>query len=96
MAVMSETDKRQEQLNAVRYYHRLSKHSLLAYAPSPGFLDWDSQPNPFRRYSGAKLITLPLLKNIRTMIISTCIQRIPQQASLHVRAFLLFSSWHSV
>ncbi len=48
----------------VRAYHRLTKHSTKAYAPSPGFLDWDSQPNPFRRYAGAPLVTLPLMKDI--------------------------------
>jgi SagB-type dehydrogenase family enzyme len=44
----------------VRRYHQLTKHSPNCYAPSPGFLDWDSQPNPFRRYAGAPLISLPL------------------------------------
>lgn len=44
----------------IRRYHRQSKHTPNAYAPGPGFLDWDAQPDPFRRYSGAPLIPLPL------------------------------------
>lgn len=45
----------------VRTYHQATKHHTSGYAPSPGFLDWDCQPNPFRRYIGAPLIPLPLV-----------------------------------
>lgn len=45
----------------VRAYHRATKHSFQGYAPSPGFLDWESQPNPFRRYQDAPLVALPLV-----------------------------------
>ncbi|MFZ5579163.1 MAG: SagB/ThcOx family dehydrogenase [Pseudomonadota bacterium] len=48
---------------AVRAYHRLSKHHLQAYAPGPSWLDWDTQPDPYRRYSGAPLIPLPLMRD---------------------------------
>ncbi len=41
-------------------YHELSKHGLTHYAPGPGYLDWANQPNPFRRYQGAKEIPLKL------------------------------------
>lgn len=44
----------------VHRYHEQTKHSTQAYAPSPGFLDWDAQPNPFRHFEGAKRIYLPL------------------------------------
>ncbi|MBD9485306.1 SagB/ThcOx family dehydrogenase [Pseudomonas sp. PDM14] len=43
---------------AVRAYHALSKHRPEAYAPGPGQLDWVTQPAPFRRYAGARLIEL--------------------------------------
>ena len=43
-----------------RQYHQLSKHSFQAYARGPETLDWDDQPDPFRRYDGAELIELPL------------------------------------
>jgi len=39
-------------------YHQGTKHSFEGYAPGPGYLDWASQPNPFRRYAGARLIPL--------------------------------------
>ena len=42
----------------VRAYHALSKHAPNAYAPGPGYLDWATQPAPFRRYAGARLIEL--------------------------------------
>jgi SagB-type dehydrogenase family enzyme len=48
-----------EAIKQVRAYHELTKHRLSGYAPAPGFLDWDSQPNPFRTYDGALKIDLP-------------------------------------
>lgn len=44
----------------VRYYHERTKHYPQRYARSPGYLDWDTQPNPFRRFSGAELVPLVL------------------------------------
>jgi len=44
----------------VRAYHQRSKHTFGRYAASPDFLDWETQPNPFRRFEGAPLSTLPL------------------------------------
>ncbi len=41
-------------------YHEQTKHHLHAYAPGPGALDWRNQPDPFRRYTGAPLVALPL------------------------------------
>ncbi|MBA5872623.1 MAG: hypothetical protein GDA68_21925, partial [Nitrospira sp. CR2.1] len=43
-------------------YHLRTKHHFNRYAKSLGFLDWANQPNPFRRFEGAQLIPLPLLK----------------------------------
>lgn len=48
-------------MDIVRSYHERSKHHLERYAPGPGGLDWNSQPDPFRRYDGAQLLQLPLL-----------------------------------
>jgi len=39
-------------------YHEATKHHLDRYAAGPGYLDWDTQPDPFRRYAGAPLIPL--------------------------------------
>ncbi len=42
-------------------YHVQTKHQYNRYARSLGFLDWVNQPDPFRRFKGAELMTLPLL-----------------------------------
>lgn len=39
-------------------YHERTKHHYHRYAASPGYLDWDTQPDPFRRYQGAPLFRL--------------------------------------
>ena len=44
-------------------YHEESKHHFDRYARSPGYMDWQNQPNPFRFYEGKNIIHLPLLKN---------------------------------
>lgn len=44
-------------------YHRRSKHAPGAYAAGPGTIDWEQQPDPFRRFSGAPIIELPLEQN---------------------------------
>jgi hypothetical protein len=49
-----------EMLKRVRDYHERTKHRLDRYAAGPDFLDWDQQPNPFRRFAGAPSIPLPL------------------------------------
>ena len=41
-------------------YHEQSKHHPERYAKGPGGLDWASQPNPFRRFTGAPSFRLPL------------------------------------
>lgn len=41
-------------------YHERSKHHVYRYAPGPGALDWANQPNPFREFSDAPRIALPL------------------------------------
>lgn len=43
-------------------YHVQTKHHFNRYARSMGYLDWANQPDPFRRFAGAELIPLPLLK----------------------------------
>jgi SagB-type dehydrogenase family enzyme len=42
-------------------YHEETKHRIDRYARSPGYMDWDNQPNPFRVYEGTSTIPLPLL-----------------------------------
>lgn len=48
----------QEQVVA---YHQRTKHHFHRYAAAQqGYMDWATQPDPFRRYAGAHLIRLPL------------------------------------
>ncbi len=42
-------------------YHERTKHHFNRFAPGPGRLDWANQPDPFRRYAGARLTRLPVL-----------------------------------
>ena len=49
---------RSEPLQKVFDYHQATKHYPQGYARGPGYLDWATQPNPFRRYEGAPLIPL--------------------------------------
>ena len=53
--------KGQNSVEAVLAYHRRTKHHLHHYAASPGYLDWATQPDPFRTYVGAERVELPLL-----------------------------------
>ncbi|MCF8051058.1 MAG: SagB/ThcOx family dehydrogenase [Desulfobacterales bacterium] len=41
-------------LEATIRYHDRSKHRFDRYAPSPGYMDWENQPNPFRFYEGVE------------------------------------------
>ena len=43
-------------------YHVQTKHHFNRYARALGYLDWANQPDPFRRFEGAPLVALPLLK----------------------------------
>ena len=45
-------------LQQVLHYHEITKHHFQSYAQGPGSLDWATQPKPFRRYQGARLVSL--------------------------------------
>lgn len=45
-------------LRVVLAYHEASKHDYQRYAAGPAELDWDTQPDPFRRFAGAELVAL--------------------------------------
>jgi SagB-type dehydrogenase family enzyme len=49
------------ELESVLRYHERTKHHFHRFAAGPGQLDWENQPDPFRRYAGAPLTALPLL-----------------------------------
>ncbi|GAA5171985.1 nitroreductase family protein [Viridibacterium curvum] len=50
-----------ERLQTLFAYHERSKHTLQQYAKGPETLDWDSQPDPFRRFEGSPVDALPLV-----------------------------------
>src|SRR5258708_30665910 len=43
----------------VAYHERTKRHSH-RFSASLGYMDWATQPDPFRRYEGALLVRLPL------------------------------------
>jgi len=47
-------------LQMVYTYHNETKHSQQRYAKSLGYMDWNTQPNPFRTYSNTHKTLLPL------------------------------------
>jgi SagB-type dehydrogenase family enzyme len=40
-------------------YHNRTKHGLERYAKGPESIDWEDQPDQFRRFSGCEIVTLP-------------------------------------
>ena len=47
-------------LQTVFHYHETTKHSHQRNARSLGYMDWATQPNPFREYKDTQKIKLPL------------------------------------
>ena len=43
-------------------YHERTKHHYHRFAASVGYMDWATQPDPFRCYEGASLVRLPFPK----------------------------------
>jgi len=54
-------DSPQTSLETVLDYHERTKHFPGRYARALGYLDWATQPNPFRRFLGAPLLPLDLV-----------------------------------
>ena len=50
----------EENLRHTLTYHQRTKHQPDRYARSLGYLDWATQPDPFRTYAGTTRIDLPL------------------------------------
>lgn len=62
MTSLSVKDAQVDLIDRVIRYHGQTKHHFNRYARSLGYLDWANQPDPFRRFDGARLTSLPLLK----------------------------------
>lgn len=50
----------------IRGYHQRTKHAPNRYALGPAFLDWTSQPSPYRLFEGGRQVALPLLDELDT------------------------------
>src|SRR5688572_33076097 len=49
-----------ENLKTVLNYHARTKHHFHRFAASPGYLEWKTQPDPFRTFAGAERVELAL------------------------------------
>lgn len=80
-------------LQTVFRYHEQTKHSQQRYARSLGYMDWATQPNPFREYEGTKKITLPLSTSNATLPFSLLDEDVPSAPLLKesLAQFLEFS-----
>lgn len=54
----NESENDPDALQRVFHYHENTKHHRDRSASGPGYLDWATQPDPFRRYAGARLVPL--------------------------------------
>ncbi len=61
MTLASDVGALPDAVTRVRAYHQRTKHMPGRYAPGPGTMDWANQPDPFRRFSGARMVELPLV-----------------------------------
>ncbi|MFT5052729.1 MAG: SagB-type dehydrogenase family enzyme, partial [Chlamydiales bacterium] len=57
-ARMSDPEHRKRVVYA---YHEQTKHNVHRFAVGPHELDWDNQPDPFRRWEGAQLLSLDVV-----------------------------------
>ena len=53
-------------INEIYTYHNETKHAPSRYARSLGYMDWATQPDPFRSYKGAPSLSLPMSLNNTT------------------------------
>jgi SagB-type dehydrogenase family enzyme len=61
VSVPAEKIAQQDPSDIILQYHEETKHHYYRFARSLGYLDWDNQPDPFRRFQGSSLLKLPLL-----------------------------------
>jgi len=59
-SAVSETGAAADSILIALSYHQQTKHHLDRYACSLGYLDWATQPDPFRTFKGAMQVELPL------------------------------------
>ena len=84
-------------------YHQATKHRPEGYAKGPGYLDWATQPSPFRRYEGARLVPLErVVPTDKPLYDDVFVQGRIQSASVNARSISQFfydslavSAWKS-
>jgi SagB-type dehydrogenase family enzyme len=78
-------------LQMVYTYHNNTKHSNQRYARSLGYMDWATQPDPYRIYKGAKKTLLPLAFEYKTLPYHKIFNKEEREiASLSVRSISQF------
>ncbi len=86
----------------VQEYHERTKHHPNRYAASLGYMDWATQPNPFRRYEGSEIISLPLTEAGSGPAYGELFQSLaPQSLTLHTLSQMLqyslgLAAWKSI
>ncbi|EME71630.1 nitroreductase [Paramagnetospirillum caucaseum] len=91
----------EEPLDHVAAYHERTKHHSRRYARGPGFLDWETQPDPFRAFAGARRIALPLGLDAETPPFGALEGRVPAPLDpdglgLFLELALGLSAWKEV
>ena len=81
------------ELQTVLHYHDRTKHSPQRYARSLGYMDWATQPDPFREYTETEKTELPLALNNPTPPYSLLDEELPAAPLLKesLSQFLQFS-----
>lgn len=65
-------DKIKNPVDLIIHYHEETKHNYHRFSRSLGYLDWDTQPDPFRRFHGSPLHRLPLLPQAAAPFYDEC------------------------
>ncbi|HIP86205.1 MAG TPA: SagB/ThcOx family dehydrogenase [Aquifex sp.] len=71
-------------------YHRRTKHYPWRYAQSLGYLDWDTQPNPFRFWEGAEIIKLPFSEAPNIPTLGLYDTKLPKEREFSLETVSLF------
>jgi len=90
-------------IDVVLAYHERTKHQLHRYAAALGYMDWATQPNPFRHYEEASLLRLPLAKESRELpywqlFVPSSVAPVPlsvDSISIFFRYALSLTAWKS-
>lgn len=77
-------------IQTILNYHNQTKHSQKRYARSLGYMDWETQPNPFRVYEGSKKVKLRLSFENNTLEYSQIFQNNTPKAPLCLESISQF------